>query len=371
MSNAFPTFLPTPTPALQALQQGLFAFQQSQVLLCAWHSGLLPHLARHHQGLSVAAMAQALQLPNPVHVQALVHLLHQQGVLQPVPPLATMEEPHWQLEPSLHPYLEEGNPLYVGPWFSHAQHTAQVWQSLTPLLSHGALGGTSFSLEEAETRFATLNPLFNVLHQPLAQALVAALQPHLPPPSRTASFHVLDVGAGSGVWSLTLAEALTEAFPHLHTTLLDYPAVVEQAKHGLEHAVAQGQKPEHLLHRTHYLPQPLEQAQLANEAYDMVLLGLLLHPLGGSDAMQEALERLWRSLKPQGLMVVIERLEGEAALAHPATAALAELTFGLSPWASALLSPATLQRMRPPQALPLLQQPLPHSPYTLVVWQKP
>ncbi len=361
--SAFPTFLPTPTPVLQALQQGLFAFQQSQVLLCAWHSGLLPYLAQHPQGASVTAMAQALSLPNPVHLQALLHLLQQQGVVQ----LTEGPTPLWQLERSLQPYLEEGHPLYVGPWFAHAQHTAQVWQSLTPLLSHGALGGTPFSLEEAETRFATLNPLFNVLHYPLAQAVVSALTPHVPPPSSAAALQVLDVGAGSGVWSLALAEA----FPHLHTTLLDYPAVVEQAQHSLEQAVARGQKPETLLHRTQYLPQPLEQAPLANEAYDVVLLGLLLHPLGSVEAMEEALAMLWHSLKPQGLMVVIERLEGEAALGHPAAAALAELTFGLSPWASALLNPATLQQVRPPQAMPLLQQPLPCSPYTLVVWQKP
>jgi hypothetical protein len=117
-------------------------------------------------------------------------------------------------------------------WLAYATYIRQVqaaWGSLTTTLKQGTPTGTAFSLGEAEARFSNLNEGLRLFYEPLAEALFNALLPYLPMVGSQADLHCMDLGAGSGVWSVPFLKA----FPQATVTCLDYPSVLAQAEASL------------------------------------------------------------------------------------------------------------------------------------------
>lgn len=133
---------------------------------------------------------------------------------------------------------------------------------------------------------------------PSAEQLALALAPLAP---RT----VLDVGAGSGVWSLALAGVV----PELQVTALDLPAVLEAF---VTRATTLG-----LADRVSTLARSFHDEPLGEGPYDVVLLAGVLH-LEPPSSAAALIARAARALSPTGRLVVVDALggEGSAALAH-------------------------------------------------------
>lgn len=108
---------------------------------------------------------------------------------------------------------------------------------------------------------------------------------------------VLDVGCGSGVWSLAIAER----DPAARVTGLDLPAVLENFR---ERAAARG-----LTARTALLPGDMFAAEVPRAAFDLVVIAnvLRLEPAARAAAL---VKRFADAVAPGGALLVVDALAG-------------------------------------------------------------
>lgn len=121
---------------------------------------------------------------------------------------------------------------------------------------------------------------------------------------------ILDVGAGSGVWSLTMATA----DPSIQVTCLDWPAVLPVAQQFAEQAGVRQQ--------LELLPGSYQEVNLGESRYDLVILGNTTH-LEDPDGNRALFERVHRALRPGGEILVID------VFAHNPAAALAGALYAI------------------------------------------
>ncbi len=102
--------------------------------------------------------------------------------------------------------------------------------------------------------------------------------------------HLLDVGGGSGAYSI----ALCRAYPSLKVTILDLPGTLTFTR---KYVRAAG-----MLDRISFLPGDFHRIQLRKE-YDAILLSHILHS-NSPQTCQALLGRLSRALKAKGVLLV-------------------------------------------------------------------
>jgi SAM-dependent methyltransferase len=113
---------------------------------------------------------------------------------------------------------------------------------------------------------------------------------------------ILDLGAGSGVWSLTLAARVESA----EVTLVDFPAVLEVAR---EFSMKMG-----LPARARFVPGDYHDVDLEADACDLVFLGNVCH-LESGDRVRSLLGRALRGLRPGGRVAIADVHAGAAPVA--------------------------------------------------------
>lgn len=140
------------------------------------------------------------------------------------------------LTPLAREHLVKDSPWFLGPYYAPIADTPvvrgflQVLRTGKPANWQGKPDGKDWHASMSSEDFArSFTALMNCRGLALGQALARALSPFLI--DRT---HVLDVGAGSGIYTATLATT----HPHLRATLLEKPPVDriardEIARHGL------------------------------------------------------------------------------------------------------------------------------------------
>jgi ubiquinone/menaquinone biosynthesis C-methylase UbiE len=162
-------------------------------------------------------------------------------------------------------------------------HTAHFLRTGEPFMRMDA----SPAQREASYRGAVsaLAQLFDATSRELASKLE-------PAPAR-----VLDVGCGSGVWSLAIAER----FPEARVTGLDFPAVLESFT---ERARSLG-----LGDRTATIPGDMHAAPIPAGAFDLVLIANVLR-LEAPDRAAALLARLAPAVAPGGALLVVDALAG-------------------------------------------------------------
>jgi ubiquinone/menaquinone biosynthesis C-methylase UbiE len=104
---------------------------------------------------------------------------------------------------------------------------------------------------------------------------------------------ILDVGAGSGVWSLTMAAA----DPSSRVTCLDWPAVLPVAEHFAERSGVR--------QRLKLLPGDYHEIDLGEARYDLAILGNATH-LEDPGGNRSLLGRVRRALRPDGEILVVD-----------------------------------------------------------------
>jgi ubiquinone/menaquinone biosynthesis C-methylase UbiE len=113
---------------------------------------------------------------------------------------------------------------------------------------------------------------------------------------------ILDLGAGSGIWSLTLAARVGSA----EVTLVDCPAVLDVAR---EFSMKMG-----LPARARFVPGDYHDVALEADAYDLVFLGNVCH-LESGDRVRSLLGRALGWLRPGGRVAIADVHAGTAPVA--------------------------------------------------------
>jgi SAM-dependent methyltransferase len=108
---------------------------------------------------------------------------------------------------------------------------------------------------------------------------------------------ILDVGAGSAIWSLTLARHA----PGATVTAVDWPAVLRVAAATAERLAVAG--------RLTLLPGNYHQVDLADGAFDLAILGNVTH-LETPEGNRALFGRLRRALRPGGRLTVFDLFPG-------------------------------------------------------------
>jgi hypothetical protein len=274
------------------LLEDLWAFTKTDALLTALELGVFAQLLEQPP-LTIPALAEALSVETTA-LEKLLVFLSNMGYMQVHAATGVVT-----LTPQATGVFN--NAVTVQAWQAYATYMRQVqaaWQTLPTTVQHGVPTGAAFGLTEAEARFSNLNEGLRVLHAPLATALLKALQPYLLA-TLNQSFHWMDIGAGSGVWSLPLLEA----FPYGKATLVDLPAVLAQAE---QSAVLQP-----FNHRIQFLsadceaPQPFSSKQLSATAYDVIIIANILRELS-QEARIRLLQNAVTMLAPTGTIIIVD-----------------------------------------------------------------
>lgn len=191
-------------------------------------------------------------------------------------------------------YLCRESEFYLGKYISFSSVISDAWTHLTDSVRTGKPQAKVNDQAEGEKFFTELTEAIFPLNYSTAQSLceelkVAALKGEV---------RVLDLAAGSAVWSLPMAKAN----PQVQVDALDFPPVLDvtrrfAAKYGVEK-------------RYQYLPGNWQDVSLQADHYDFILLGHILHS-EGKELSQDLLKHCAAALKTGGTLVVAEFLENE------------------------------------------------------------
>lgn len=173
---------------------------------------------------------------------------------------------------------------------SYRELGQQYWQHLPELLRSGKPMAKMDSVEESAEHYQTQAAALGCMMVPAAQEAAELLLPRLPieGPAR-----VLDVGAGSAVWSLALAKAR----PSIGVTAVDWPAVLEVAKQFAAFAGVDD--------RLQCVAGDFHEVHLPQGEYQMAIVANVTH-LESAERTGELLSRLRPTIAEGGQLVVID-----------------------------------------------------------------
>lgn len=178
---------------------------------------------------------------------------------------------------------KEGNGSIL-PMIVHRARMWESWSELTDRVVKGETGPPSFvkrsrSLDEMEAFIGAMH----VVGKKLAYSTAESVD--LAPFTR-----LLDIGGGSGTYTM----AFLKRAPHMTATLFDRPEVVEMARRRL---AADG-----FLDRVQLAAGDYNTDEMPPD-HDLALLSAIIH-INGRDGNRDLMARVFRSLKPGGMILI-------------------------------------------------------------------
>jgi len=267
----------------ELLHQMAFSFIPSRVLSAGLQLGVFSHIASGKQTAEeVAAAAQASE-------RGIRMLLDALAVTQ----LLTRNGARYELTPLASRFLVRGTPDYLGRLFEQDE-LWESWGRLTDVIRTGQPLHRVEDQQLAEQFFPILVQTLHVLHRDRARQMAEALGIG----KLSKGVRAVDVGCGSGVWGIAIAEADTEA----RITAQDFPAMLAVTREYLRrHGVER---------QFDFLPGDLKSVDFGREQYDLALLGNILHS-EGVQSSQDLLRRLHTALRPGGRVAIIDFLPSD------------------------------------------------------------
>ena len=271
----------TAHPSPEKLMQYSFGFAATQAQQTALELDLFTHV---HQGArdvtSLAAACQGTERGVKMLVEALAAM-----------ELVTYEQGKISLPPSSEMFLVKTSQAYMGALALQMDNAHWRWRKLTEIIQTGQGPGAGVESDLDEGKFFVgLVPSLFALNFPAAQFAAARLGQ---------ARRVLDVGAGSGVWGLAFAKA----YPDCRLVEADRQPVIDAA--GRPYAEKLG-----VADRVEYLPGNFRDVDFGQEAFDVAILGHILHS-EGPDWSRTLLKRLHAALEPGGSLLVAEFIPDE------------------------------------------------------------
>ncbi len=254
------------------LAQTLRGFQESRVLLTAVELDIFNAIG---EGRSAAEIAGALRT-DPRATEMLLNALVAMGTL-------TKQDGVFRNTPQIARYFTAGAPDDARAATLHTAHLWERWSTLTACVR----AGTSVTYQEPAGRREDWTEAFiAAMHRNAAERA-----PHVVGAVGTEGVgRMLDVGGGSGAYSIAFAKASAK----LRADLLDLPAVLPIAQRHIDKAG--------LADRITTRAGDLRTDNLGN-GYDLVFVSAICHMLS-PDENRDLVERCYAALAPQGHLVI-------------------------------------------------------------------
>jgi 3-hydroxy-5-methyl-1-naphthoate 3-O-methyltransferase len=199
------------------------------------------------------------------------------------------------LQPVSAALLLPGGKDYVGAIAYALSLTWDNWKNLTEAVRSGRPAETVNLAEKGKEFFPKL--VGSIFPGNYAASTVAVSQ--FSERERRKIHKILDVAAGSGAWSLAFAKAI----PQARVTSADFPEMTPIAR---EFAEKFG-----VANRYDYLEGDLRQADFGRDAYDLVILGHIIHSEGEKHG-KELLRKSYMALRPGGKLLIGEYVPNDS-----------------------------------------------------------
>lgn len=263
----------------QQIFQILHGRWAAQVLQTSVQLDVYSHLGTASDASTVAAAIGADAHATEVLLNSLCSL----GLLQ-------KKNGKYELNELSQGYLVKSSPLYIGGFVTH-DHVAEYWKNLEDVIRTGKPAVTVNHQQHAEEFFPKLAAGIFPLSFSTAHDVVDELKlGELPDGSRA-----LDIAAGSGVWSIPLAQQNK----NVHVDALDFPSVLKVTKEFAEREGVAGQYS--------YIEGGWRDCKIESNKYDVIYLGHILH----SEGLEESaalLKECYRALRSGGRIVIAEMI---------------------------------------------------------------
>lgn len=280
-----------PAPDVAALMQIQFSVAASRILLTALELDLFTPLASGEKKAAELVAATGYSSRGlPMLLDALV----------PFGLLAKHGE-NYALTPLSENHLVRGKPAYIGAALVQAHRRMLAsWDQLADSIRTGKPYSVVEEQKAAEEFFPDLVRWLHVSNAEPARKLADALRPTI-----AKNPVVLDVACGSGIWSISFAQAE----PSAQVIANDYPKVLDTVTRGYVER-------EGLSSRYRYAPGDIKQAQIPRESCDLILLGNIVHSEGES-ASRAIFRKSFELLKPGGQVAIIDMIPNDERTGPP------------------------------------------------------
>jgi ubiquinone/menaquinone biosynthesis C-methylase UbiE len=199
------------------------------------------------------------------------------------------------LQPISATFLVRGKSAYMGALAQALSLTWDAWKDLTETVRSGRSAEPVNIAEKGKEFFPKL--VASIF--PGNFAASAAVVSHLPEKECRKIHTILDIGAGSGAWSLAFAQAI----PQARVTTVDFPEMTPITR---EFAEKFG-----VAARYEYHEGDLRQVDFGLDAYDLVILGHIIHSEGETHG-KELLRKCYMALRPGGTLLIGEYVPNDA-----------------------------------------------------------
>lgn len=187
---------------------------------------------------------------------------------------------------------------YIGQLFINCEPLLKLWLTLPEAVRTGR-PTLSFATEEEKTglEINIADALFQV-HRASAWRLAELFDGGSSPSGRGHQVKILDVGAGSAVWSIPFALK----YEHAQVAAMDLPPVLEIARKYTRQFGVES--------RYSFVEGDIRESDLGTHEYDWVLLGHICHSLGARGT-QKLIGKAFHALRDKGRLLIIDFVPDE------------------------------------------------------------
>jgi ubiquinone/menaquinone biosynthesis C-methylase UbiE len=277
-SNEFVAAPPSPQPILEAA----WSFAITRVLTTGIELDVFTSIARGH------TTVEDLASETSCSARGLSMLLNALTALK----YLEVTSDGYHLSAVSAAFLTKTSPHYIGAYLLHnTGESWSTWAQLSEVVRRGEPARQSVHGEQPNVEFfSQLVQSLHTLSAAAAAVAARALGNRTPHQARD----VLDVAAGSAVWSL----ALTRQDQQTHVTVIELPEVADRVTRRFVDR-------EGLSERFTFWPGDLRQVDFGDSCFDVIILGHICHG-EGAEGTQELIERSYRALRHGGQILIAE-----------------------------------------------------------------